>query len=73
MTIAIFVLCFLGLAYSFYPFIVPDRMTIVQSASAPESLLIILAGAAVVLPVLIGYTVVAYRIFHGKAQDLRYD
>jgi cytochrome d ubiquinol oxidase subunit II len=45
----------------------------VQSASAPESLLIILAGAAVVLPVLIGYTIVAYRIFHGKAHDLRYD
>jgi cytochrome d ubiquinol oxidase subunit II len=73
MTVAIFVLCFLGLAYSFYPYIVPDRMTIVQSASAPESLLIILAGAAVVLPVLIGYTIVAYRIFHGKAHDLRYD
>ncbi|MGL4297416.1 MAG: cytochrome d ubiquinol oxidase subunit II, partial [Aestuariivirga sp.] len=72
-TVAIFVLCFLGLAYSFYPYIVPDRMTIVQSASAPESLLIILAGAAVVLPVLIGYTIVAYRIFHGKAHDLRYD
>ena len=29
-----------------------------------ESLLIILVGAALVLPVIIGYTVVAYRVFH---------
>ncbi|MFO1122929.1 MAG: cytochrome d ubiquinol oxidase subunit II [Hyphomicrobiales bacterium] len=72
-TVAIFTLCFLGLAYSFYPFIVPERMTIVDSAAAPESLMIILAGAAVVMPLLLVYTVVAYRIFRGKARDLTYD
>lgn len=72
-TIAIFVLCFLGLVYSFYPYIVPDQLMIVDAASAPESLMIILVGALVVLPVLIGYTFLAYKIFHGKAQDVRYD
>lgn len=71
--VGIFVLCFLGLAYSFYPFIVPDRLTINEAASAPESLAIILVGAVVVLPVLIGYTFLAYKIFHGKAKDLSYD
>lgn len=73
MTLGIFVLCFQGLAYSFYPYIVPDRLKIVDAASAPESLKIILVGALVVLPVLIGYTALAYRIFHGKADTLRYD
>ncbi len=73
MTIGVFVLCFHGLAYSFYPYIVPDALTIVDAASAPESLLIILVGALIVLPVLIGYTIIAYRIFHSKARDLRYD
>ena len=73
MTLGIFVLCFQGLAYSFYPYIVPDQLTIVEAASAPESLKIILVGALVVLPVLIGYTFLAYRIFHGKADTLRYD
>jgi len=73
LTIGIFILCFHGLAYSFYPYIVPDRLTIVESASAPESLMIILYGALVVLPVLFGYTALSYKIFHGKAKDLSYD
>ncbi len=73
LTIGIYVLCFLGLAYSFYPYIVPGRMTIVEAASAPDSLMIILVGTLIVLPVLIGYTFLAYRIFHGKAGDLDYD
>lgn len=73
MTIGIFVLCFLGLAYSFFPYIVPEELLIVDAASAPESLMIILVGALIVIPILIGYTFVAYKVFHGKATDLNYD
>lgn len=73
MTVCIFILCFLGLAYSFYPYIVPDMLTIFDAASARESLLIMLVGALIVLPALIGYTFLAYKIFHGKAKDLSYD
>lgn len=72
-TICIFILCFHGLAYSFYPYIVPGQLKIVDAASSPESLKIILVGALVVLPVLIGYTVLAYKIFHGKADALTYN
>ncbi|WP_245473092.1 cytochrome d ubiquinol oxidase subunit II, partial [Mesorhizobium sp. M7A.F.Ca.CA.002.05.1.1] len=70
---AIFALGFAGLAWSFYPFVVPDRLTIWQAASAPESLAIILAGTVVVLPVIIFYSFYAYRVFGGKATDLTYD
>lgn len=70
--IGIFVLAFYGLAYSLFPYLVVDRMTIWQAASAPESLMIIFVGACVVLPVIIGYTVFAYRVFSGKAQALDY-
>jgi cytochrome d ubiquinol oxidase subunit II len=70
---AIFTLGFAGLAWSFYPFVVPDRMTIWQAASATDSLVIILAGTAVVLPVIIIYSFYAYHVFGGKAGDLRYD
>ena len=66
-------MCFIGLAYSFFPFIVPNEMLIVQAAAARSSLLIILVGALIVLPILIGYTFIAYRIFHGKSTSLRYD
>jgi cytochrome d ubiquinol oxidase subunit II len=70
---AIFTLGFAGLAWSFYPFVVPDRLTIWQAASAPEALGIILVGVCFVLPVILGYSVYAYHVFGGKADDLRYD
>lgn len=72
-TIGIMVLCFIGLAYSFFPYIVPEKLLITEAASAPESLMIILVGALIVLPILLAYTALAYRIFHGKAShDLHY-
>ncbi|MEO1205179.1 MAG: cytochrome d ubiquinol oxidase subunit II [Pseudomonadota bacterium] len=70
--IGVFVLGFVGLAYSFYPYIVPDKITIYEAASAPESLFIILIGAITVLPVIVGYSIYAYWVFRGKAQPLSY-
>lgn len=72
-TIALFTLGFLGMAYSFFPYVVPDAITIYEAASAPESLAIILVGTLIVLPVIIGYSVLSYFIFRGKATALRYD
>ncbi|MFW5654386.1 MAG: cytochrome d ubiquinol oxidase subunit II [Roseicyclus sp.] len=69
----LFALAYLGMAYSFYPYVVPERLTIYEAAAAPESLLIILIGACVVVPVILGYSILAYVIFRGKATDLRYD
>lgn len=71
-TVGIFVLAFYGLAYSLFPYLVMDRITIWQAASAPESLMIVLVGAIIVLPTIIGYTVYAYRVFWGKARELTY-
>lgn len=67
------VLGFFGMAYSFYPYIVPERLTITEAAAATESLTIILIGTLFVLPVILGYTVLAYTIFRGKATRLSYD
>jgi cytochrome d ubiquinol oxidase subunit II len=72
-TIALFALGFGGMAYSFYPFIVPEAITIYEAASAPESLSIILVGTLVVLPTIIAYSILSYWIFRGKATALRYD
>ncbi len=71
-TVGLYLLAFYGLAYSLFPYLVVDRIDVWQAASAPESLLIILVGAAFVLPVIIGYTVFVYRIFWGKARALDY-
>ena len=67
------VLGFFGMAYSFYPYVVPEQLTIWQAAAATESLGIILVGVMVVLPLILGYTVLAYVIFRGKAVKLSYD
>ena len=71
--VTIFALAFYGLAYSLFPYLVIDRMTMWQAASAPEALEVILIGAAIVLPAIFGYTVYSYRVFRGKARDLSYD
>jgi cytochrome bd ubiquinol oxidase subunit II len=70
--IAVFALGFLGLAYSFYPYVILDKMTIWQAASAPESLAFILVGALIVLPFILGYTFYSYRVFWGKVRELTY-
>ncbi|MDJ0822394.1 MAG: cytochrome d ubiquinol oxidase subunit II [Paracoccaceae bacterium] len=72
-TIVLFVLGFFGMAYSFYPYVVPEQLTIYETASAPESLFIILIGTLFVLPMILGYTALAYIIFRGKATALSYD
>lgn len=71
-TVGIFLLAFYGLAYSLFPWLVMDRITIWQAASAPEAMGVILAGALVVLPMIIGYTIFAYRVFWGKSTALKY-
>ncbi len=72
MTMLVFVLCFSGLAFSFYPYVVPGQLTIFEAASAPESLRFILYGAVFVLPFILAYTVFSYRVFWGKTKDLNY-
>jgi cytochrome d ubiquinol oxidase subunit II len=71
-TVLIFVMAFLGLAYSIYPFIVIDRLTAWQAASAHESLVVIFIGVAITLPAIIVYTVFMYRVFWGRATTLSY-
>ncbi|WP_300018345.1 cytochrome d ubiquinol oxidase subunit II [uncultured Roseobacter sp.] len=70
---ALFALAFAGMAYSFYPYVVPEQITIYDAAAAPESLFIILIGTLFVLPAILGYTALSYYIFRGKATELRYD
>jgi len=72
LVVAVFLLGAFGLAYSLYPYVVMDRLTIWQAASATESLAVIAIGCAVTVPAILGYTVFAYRVFWGKARELSY-
>ena len=72
-SVAIFVLAFAGLAYSLFPYVVIDRMTIWEAASHPSALKFMLVGIAIVFPFLLAYTVFAYRVFRGKARAGLYE
>jgi cytochrome d ubiquinol oxidase subunit II len=71
-TVLICIMAALGLAYSLYPFIVIDKITVWQAAAATNSLLFVLIGVMIVLPAIISYTVFVYKVFGGKATGLSY-
>ncbi|HWA36540.1 MAG TPA: cytochrome d ubiquinol oxidase subunit II [Burkholderiales bacterium] len=66
--IGIYVLAFAGLAYSLFPYVVMDRLTIWDAAAHPSALTFILVGTAMVLPFIVGYTFFVYKVFGGKAK-----
>ena len=72
LSVWVFVFAFAGLAYSLFPYLIVDRMTIWEAAAARESLMFVFVGACVVLPVIVAYTVFSYRVFWGKARTLTY-
>ena len=72
LVIAVFVLGFFGLAYSLYPYVVIDRLTLWQAASSPAALKVILVGTCISVPAIAAYTVFSYKVFGGKATELRY-
>jgi cytochrome d ubiquinol oxidase subunit II len=57
---------YLGLAIGFLPFIVPYTMTYREAASSPSALGLMLAGTAVLLPLILAYSAWVYWIFRGK-------
>lgn len=71
-TLAIFAAAMAGLAVSFWPDVIPGRLTIWQAASPRESQLFMLAGAGVLIPVILVYTAWAYWVFRGKLAEAGY-
>jgi cytochrome d ubiquinol oxidase subunit II len=71
--ISIFTLAFCGLAYSIFPYVVMDRITLWEAASHPSALKMVLIGVAIVLPFLLGYTAFAHRVFRGKTRAPLYE
>ncbi len=62
----LFLLCFLGLAISTFPYLVPPSVTIWQAAAVPQSQIFSLIGALLFLPLVLAYTAFVYWTFRGK-------
>ncbi len=73
LTLLVFLLCFIGLGISIYPNVIPGTLTtsavtIWDAATERSSQLFMLVGVALVMPMIIAYTVWAHWIFRGKVQ-----
>jgi cytochrome d ubiquinol oxidase subunit II len=68
-SIALFLLGYLGLVISTFPYLVPPTLTIWQTAAAPASQIFMLVGTVALLPVILGYIVFVYWLFRGKVRE----
>ncbi|MHB8284799.1 MAG: cytochrome d ubiquinol oxidase subunit II [Caulobacteraceae bacterium] len=66
-TAVIFAAAFATLAASFWPYMIPFAINIDDGAAPPESLSFMFWGAGlIVIPLILTYTVIVYRVFRGK-------
>lgn len=64
--VLLFVLAYVGLGISFYPYILPPSLTIWDAAAPVASLEFLLVGAVVLIPLILSYTAWSYWVFRGK-------
>jgi cytochrome d ubiquinol oxidase subunit II len=67
--IALFLLGYLGLVISSFPYLVPPALTLWQTAAHPASQMFMLVGTAALLPLILGYVAFIYWIFRGKVRE----
>lgn len=67
--IALFLLGYLGLVISNFPYLVPPTLTVWDTAAAASSQIFMLIGTLVLLPIILGYTVMIYWLFRGKIRE----
>jgi cytochrome bd ubiquinol oxidase subunit II len=72
LTLLLFLVCYAGLGISAFPLIAPPSVSIWAAASPPESLKFVLAGAAVLVPLIVIYSSFSYWVFRGKTREKRY-
>lgn len=64
--LGLFVLGYVGIGISFYPYMIPTSVTIWDAAAPESSLKFLLIGAVVLVPVILAYTAYSYWVFRGK-------
>jgi cytochrome d ubiquinol oxidase subunit II len=68
LTLALLFLGYSGLGISLWPNIIPPEVTIRAAAGPPQSLGFTLAGALIILPIVLAYTGWSYFVFRGKVK-----
>jgi cytochrome d ubiquinol oxidase subunit II len=66
LTLGLFLLSYIGLGISLFPYIIPPEITIWDAASPPATQVFMLVGVVILLPIVLTYTAYNYRVFRGK-------
>lgn len=66
LAIGLFLVSAMGFGVSTFPYLVPFALTYQDVAAPDKSLAFLLAGAVVLLPLIIAYTAYSYWVFRGK-------
>lgn len=66
LSILLFLSAYLGLQSAIYPYAVLPAVTIYEAAAQREALIFVLWGVALILPVVLAYTIYSYWVFKGK-------
>ncbi len=67
-TIGLFLLGYVGLVISSYPYLVPPSLTVWDTAAPPASQMFMLVGTLILLPIILGYIALIYWVFRGKVR-----
>jgi len=71
-TAGIYACSLIGLGASFYPYIVPGGLTIQNAAADSLTLVFMMVGIGLLIPIMIFYNGYQYLVFRGKVRDLHY-
>jgi cytochrome d ubiquinol oxidase subunit II len=66
LALALVLIGYLGLLVSLWPYAIPSSMTLWEAAAPRSSQMFTLAGAAVIIPIILTYTTLGYWVFRGK-------
>jgi cytochrome d ubiquinol oxidase subunit II len=72
LTLALFLLGMAGLGVTIWPYVVPDTLTIWDTAAPESSQIFMLVGVVVILPLILAYTGWSYWVFRGKVGNEGY-
>lgn len=65
----LFLLAFVGLLVSVFPYLLPRQLTYMEAAAPDSSLIFMLPGIFIFVPLICAYTLWGYKIFAGKVED----
>lgn len=66
LSLSFFLVGFAGFAITSYPYLVPRSITIWQAAAPESSMIFILVGSLVLIPLILAYSAYSYWVFRGK-------